>query len=119
YQIIEEYKKSYDEVSDKLKALNSTRRFDLLPYGKITTKTQYKQNEKSIAQLQKDLENLSQNQTDEYFELDREKAEKGGLIDGEISTLTRKRSRLDRKSTRLNSSHVSISYAVFCLKKTK
>src|SRR5699024_12880874 len=24
----------------------------------------------------------------------------------------------DRKSTRLNSSHVSISYAVFCLKKT-
>src|SRR5699024_11905275 len=26
---------------------------------------------------------------------------------------------LDRKSTRLNSSHVSISYAVFCLKKKK
>src|SRR5207249_8683760 len=26
-------------------------------------------------------------------------------------------SRIDRKSTRLNSSHVSISYAVFCLKK--
>src|SRR5438874_3014376 len=25
--------------------------------------------------------------------------------------------RLDRKSTRLNSSHVEISYAVFCLKK--
>src|SRR5437868_15516361 len=27
--------------------------------------------------------------------------------------------RKDRKSTRLNSSHVSISYAVFCLKKKK
>src|SRR6266702_5153549 len=27
--------------------------------------------------------------------------------------------RLDRKSTRLNSSHVAISYAVFCLKKKK
>src|SRR5690242_21320954 len=27
--------------------------------------------------------------------------------------------RLDRKSTRLNSSHMSISYAVFCLKKKK
>src|SRR3712207_7455916 len=26
---------------------------------------------------------------------------------------------LDRKSTRLNSSHVNISYAVFCLKKKK
>src|SRR5438067_9111277 len=29
------------------------------------------------------------------------------------------RAGLDRKSTRLNSSHVSISYAVFCLKKNK
>src|SRR3984885_15964795 len=31
--------------------------------------------------------------------------------------LRRPGSRLDRKSTRLNSSHVRISYAVFCLKK--
>src|SRR5690606_41641854 len=30
-----------------------------------------------------------------------------------------RRQRLDRKSTRLNSSHVKISYAVFCLKKKK
>src|SRR5690349_23076151 len=29
------------------------------------------------------------------------------------------RARIDRKSTRLNSSHVEISYAVFCLKKKK
>src|SRR5690625_6496081 len=29
------------------------------------------------------------------------------------------RVKLDRKSTRLNSSHVAISYAVFCLKKKK
>src|SRR5690349_23274643 len=29
------------------------------------------------------------------------------------------RAPLDRKSTRLNSSHVEISYAVFCLKKKK
>src|SRR5690625_6766593 len=30
-----------------------------------------------------------------------------------------KKQKLDRKSTRLNSSHVAISYAVFCLKKKK
>src|SRR3712207_8271944 len=29
------------------------------------------------------------------------------------------REKLDRKSTRLNSSHANISYAVFCLKKKK
>src|SRR5207249_8291265 len=33
--------------------------------------------------------------------------------------LTTNRGNPDRKSTRLNSSHVSISYAVFCLKKKK
>src|SRR3712207_8200600 len=33
--------------------------------------------------------------------------------------VTRSRSRPDRKSTRLNSSHANISYAVFCLKKKK
>src|SRR5207249_7940201 len=35
------------------------------------------------------------------------------------SPLERAAQVLDRKSTRLNSSHVSISYAVFCLKKKK
>src|SRR5699024_11360103 len=37
----------------------------------------------------------------------------GALVGG------RRRWIADRKSTRLNSSHVSISYAVFCLKKKK
>src|SRR5256884_39387 len=36
-----------------------------------------------------------------------------------MSTMAMARSRLDRKSTRLNSSHGYISYAVFCLKKKK
>src|SRR2546430_7323780 len=36
-----------------------------------------------------------------------------------IETLPRRGYRLDRKSTRLNSSHSQISYAVFCLKKKK
>src|SRR3712207_6951372 len=34
-----------------------------------------------------------------------------------IRELVKRRQRLDRKSTRLNSSHANISYAVFCLKK--
>src|SRR2546426_2401711 len=36
---------------------------------------------------------------------------------GRIVTREELRQRLDRKSTRLNSSHLVISYAVFCLKK--
>src|SRR5690625_6875671 len=36
---------------------------------------------------------------------------------GKTKTLTKEKVGRDRKSTRLNSSHVAISYAVFCLKK--
>src|SRR6266571_3310075 len=38
----------------------------------------------------------------------------GGPVDWKAARICR-----DRKSTRLNSSHMSISYAVFCLKKKK
>src|SRR5205814_10137803 len=45
----------------------------------------------------------------------------GGTKDGEaavdVETLLKKLLQIDRKSTRLNSSHLGISYAVFCLKK--
>src|SRR5207253_4578755 len=37
----------------------------------------------------------------------------------ELRELVERRRAQDRKSTRLNSSHVDISYAVFCLKKIK
>src|SRR3712207_7415881 len=37
----------------------------------------------------------------------------GGKVGGNVGVL------VDRKSTRLNSSHANISYAVFCLKKKK
>src|SRR3712207_7202018 len=36
-----------------------------------------------------------------------------------LSTVYRDAGGVDRKSTRLNSSHANISYAVFCLKKKK
>src|SRR3712207_7462937 len=53
-----------------------------------------------------------------------------GLLDGVLAIHPRRRTALrarrvacrtpaDRKSTRLNSSHANISYAVFCLKKKK
>src|SRR5947209_10479498 len=41
----------------------------------------------------------------------------GDVVDDPLAGQARKR--IDRKSTRLNSSHANISYAVFCLKKKK
>src|SRR5690349_22590955 len=40
-------------------------------------------------------------------------------VEGRRGRQRRRRAHQDRKSTRLNSSHVEISYAVFCLKKKK
>src|SRR5690242_20756288 len=52
---------------------------------------------------------------DTWRELDEEAARhRGDLVARDAPPLRR-----DRKSTRLNSSHMSISYAVFCLKKKK
>src|SRR5688572_31293137 len=42
-----------------------------------------------------------------------------GLALAEVAPLGILRAEADRKSTRLNSSHSQISYAVFCLKKKK
>src|SRR5690606_41019197 len=53
----------------------------------------------------------------------REPVDRGALRDGEVGVVAFEHAhvvaapRRDRKSTRLNSSHVKISYAVFCLKK--
>src|SRR5438067_8878876 len=41
----------------------------------------------------------------------------GGQPTAPVTVIAGLEYKLDRKSTRLNSSHVSISYAVFCLKK--
>src|SRR5690349_23187251 len=46
-------------------------------------------------------------------------APRAGLGCALLWLLVQSEAELDRKSTRLNSSHVEISYAVFCLKKKK
>src|SRR3712207_7620493 len=42
-----------------------------------------------------------------------------GAVLGQLGRVVQIHGRGDRKSTRLNSSHANISYAVFCLKKKK
>src|SRR2546427_7629332 len=52
-------------------------------------------------------------------ELQLEETVRARLQEGEVFSTLDLNPRLDRKSTRLNSSHSQISYAVFCLKKKK
>src|SRR5690625_6917277 len=57
------------------------------------------------------------------FEKAKEKVNEEEELQRKLKSLQNKKvetsKRVDRKSTRLNSSHVAISYAVFCLKKKK
>src|SRR5438477_3318707 len=56
-----------------------------------------------------------------YTTLFRSSAQRGSICCGSYALAISRAIRCasDRKSTRLNSSHMSISYAVFCLKKKK
>src|SRR5690606_16416708 len=62
---------------------------------------------------------ISQDDDDPLFQiLDESPTQEDKLItEQNLAKLLRDIKKLDRKSTRLNSSHVKISYAVFCLKK--
>src|SRR5438445_10489546 len=51
--------------------------------------------------------------------MDRAAADRIPSADRFARVLRQRRQETDRKSTRLNSSHANISYAVFCLKKKK
>src|SRR5699024_1215080 len=54
-----------------------------------------------------------------FDEFDAKKSVTETVNEDDLSDFLAKDHKSDRKSTRLNSSHVSISYAVFCLKKKK
>src|SRR5204863_4480671 len=74
------------------------------PVAPRTANAQY------VASIRKQLEKLQKQLED----VDKQITDLKNFNAGEPSTTAR-----DRKSTRLNSSHVEISYAVFCLKKKK
>src|SRR2546430_12836407 len=72
---------------------------------------------------------LARNESKPCLLLDETTMKRRGIQEDDVSSTTldrglkgaqnRNEYRGDRKSTRLNSSHSQISYAVFCLKKTK
>src|SRR5688572_32087239 len=81
---------------------------------------------KTATGLERVIAELSGNVINDFEEVDvaRERRERGGAevrnardVDGRPNFAGV--ANLDRKSTRLNSSHSQISYAVFCLKKKK
>src|SRR5258705_2704960 len=56
---------------------------------------------------------------DFYLDYMKNQLEPGEFVQALAVPLDAARRQTDRKSTRLNSSHLGISYAVFCLKKKK
>src|SRR5690606_42040003 len=69
-----------------------------------------------VAELRREAETLDQRLDEARGELERLGVE-AEAASARRQVIEERRVHLDRKSTRLNSSHVKISYAVFCLKK--
>src|SRR5690625_7018082 len=71
--------------------------------------------------IETEVTNITNEQPDEYFAMLRMEIQNERSMSKERYNNIVKSSSAstDRKSTRLNSSHVAISYAVFCLKKKK
>src|SRR5690625_6951931 len=71
---------------------------------------------KEADKINQELYQLSLKKVNEWIEIvELSQEDWNGVVDPTYFVKRRK----DRKSTRLNSSHVAISYAVFCLKKKK
>src|SRR5690625_3888875 len=62
----------------------------------------------------KEFARINQQDFSAFIDFDKQALKAGVLTEREKELIA-----IDRKSTRLNSSHVAISYAVFCLKKKK
>src|SRR5204862_427459 len=76
--------------------------------------------ERALAIEREEIERLKKDSDDERNILNRATWSRlREMLLGQVATATPKGLKKDRKSTRLNSSHVEISYAVFCLKKKK
>src|SRR5690606_40536866 len=100
----------YDDLNDKTKYL--------IPH---MTKNNWLYNYQYIDYLEKILQQMENrfSHSSNMHQSVRELREYYTEFEEEFTIFFTELSTLDRKSTRLNSSHVKISYAVFCLKKKK
>src|SRR6266480_7217834 len=100
---------SRDQEQNELGAFLRARRSELSPSDVDLSESG---RQRRVAGLRREeVAQLAAISTDYYTRLEQGRIGPSGPV---LASLAR-----DRKSTRLNSSHMSISYAVFCLKKKK
>src|SRR5690625_6698212 len=108
--------KKYD-LYLRLKEQLQTKSFNPYRINQVNVYSNYKIGQDSLDQNTIRFNQKNYIQKEEYFKPERLDPfiliEENSLYNPGISAATSR----DRKSTRLNSSHVAISYAVFCLKK--
>src|SRR2546430_9554139 len=95
-----------------------------MPEHKIGSREEWKVARAELAKLEAEQAKQNEEVTKARRDLPWVKVEKEYEFDTQdgkksLADLFEGRSQLDRKSTRLNSSHSQISYAAFCLKKKK
>src|SRR5690606_41752313 len=89
---------------------------DALPISLLKEKEESFQQELEQLQEKEKLQNQELQQLQETIGQYKEKEQQLNQEISRLQTIPIEKEKSDRKSTRLNSSHVKISYAVFCLK---
>src|SRR3712207_7469527 len=92
-------------------------RSTLFPYTTLFRSGQRYGSSKRIAVTAADITGFAAEYDPQPFHLDEEAGRRS--VFGGLAASGWRTAAIDRKSTRLNSSHANISYAVFCLKKKK
>ncbi|MHC5099784.1 DUF2326 domain-containing protein, partial [Peptoniphilus genitalis] len=60
FKIIQEYQEAVNSLKEKIKTANDARKQNIISYGSISNKTQYKENMKKLKSLDTDLQNLTE-----------------------------------------------------------
>lgn len=94
FKIIQEYQEAVNSLKEKIKTANDARKQNIISYGSISNKTQYKENMKKLKSLDTDLQNLTEKNNDDFVDLNIKLADEISSIKLTLSNFLRDRTRL-------------------------
>lgn len=69
FRTLEEYQKAIDDLKAKIKASEDAKKQDVISYGSIKNKKQYKENLKKLESLDEDLKIITESNNEDFIEL--------------------------------------------------
>lgn len=94
YRILEEYQKAINDLKTKIKASEDAKKQNIISYGSIKNKTQYKGNLKQLESLNRELKKLTESNNQEFVELNATLADEISRIKLKLNNLLKDKVRI-------------------------